>query len=183
MNIACPECSTVYRIDPSRVPGHGVGARCRECAAVFRVEADAPREAGRVTTAVAVEATPAESYQEPAAEPAITESMADAAPERVEPQAAEPQAEKAPVAPAFGPQDPETRARRLARALVSDIKVYNPDKWEESRAAGTLRREFRDEILKSWEEYVEQVGDEMAKKTPFFRDALNDILSAGERVF
>jgi TRAP-type mannitol/chloroaromatic compound transport system substrate-binding protein len=66
---------------------------------------------------------------------------------------------------------------------VSDIKVYNPDKWEESRAEGTLRREFRDEILKSWEEYVEQVGEEMAKKTPYFRDALNDILAGGERVF
>ena len=83
----------------------------------------------------------------------------------------------------FGPQDPDTRARRLARALVSDIKVYNPDKWRESRDAGTLRHEFRDEILKSWEEYVEQVGEPMAKKTPYFRDALNEILAEGQGVF
>ncbi|MFW5951855.1 MAG: hypothetical protein ACOCVZ_07060, partial [Gemmatimonadota bacterium] len=88
-----------------------------------------------------------------------------------------------PAAPVFGPQDPHTRARRLARALVSDIKVYNPEKWGESVEQGTLRTEFRDEILKSWEEYVEQVGESLAKKTPYFRDALNDILAAGKRVF
>ena len=86
-------------------------------------------------------------------------------------------------APAFGPQDPETRARRLARALVSDIKVYNPERWQESRDEGTLRTVFRDEILKSWEEYVEQVGEPMAKKTPYFRNALNEILAEGNRVF
>jgi hypothetical protein len=88
-----------------------------------------------------------------------------------------------PAAPAFGPQDPDTRARRLARALVSDVKVYNREKWEKSRQAGTLRQEFRTEILKSWEEYVEQVGEEMAKSKPFFRQALNDILAEGKAVF
>ncbi|HUG41065.1 MAG TPA: hypothetical protein VMM12_11290, partial [Longimicrobiales bacterium] len=88
-----------------------------------------------------------------------------------------------PETPVFGPQDPQTRAKRLARALVSDIVVYNQDRWEESRTAGTLRSEFRDEIMKSWEEYVGQVGEEMAKKTPYFREALNGILAEGKRVF
>lgn len=193
MNVACPECSTVYRIDPARVPGAAIGARCRVCAAVFRVAVDTPRDPGRVTTASAVEPTRPETSHadaaDTAAEAAVAEAIAAAAPpaeeveEPQEPEIAEPEVAEPSPAPAFGPQDPETRARRLARALVSDIKVYNPDKWEQSKAAGTLRKEFRDEILKSWEEYVEQVGDEMAKKTPFFRDALNDILSGGERVF
>ena len=47
----------------------------------------------------------------------------------------------------------------------------------------TLRAEFREEIRKSWEEYVEQVGIELAKSTPFFRDALNEILAKGQKVF
>ncbi len=90
----------------------------------------------------------------------------------------------APVTkPAFGPQDPETRARRLARALVSDMKVYHPDRWAESLRNGTLRQDFRDDILKSWDEYVEQVGNDMARRTPYFRDALNEILAQGQRLF
>lgn len=83
----------------------------------------------------------------------------------------------------FGPQDPNTRARRFARALVSDIIAYAGDQVEKSRSAGRLKQDFRNEILKSWEEYTEQVGVEFAKKTPHFRDALNDLLARGEKVF
>ena len=43
--------------------------------------------------------------------------------------------------------------------------------------------EFREEIMKSWEEYVAQVGAELAKKTPHFRAALNEILAKGESIF
>src|SRR5690606_13933834 len=93
-----------------------------------------------------------------------------------------PQAAPKPQSP-FGPQDPEQRAMRLARALVSDIVAYHQDRWERSLAAGTLREDFRDEILKSWEEYVLQVGSERAHGTPYFRDALNEILAKGRQVF
>ena len=182
MNVACPECRTVYRIDPARVPDTGVTTACRECGSRFRVDPDASQEPGVVTTAAAMgadqEAAVVKEQDAPAGEEpveAVDKKTADAGTDRG--------VEEPRSAPAFGPQDPDTRARRLARALVSDIKVYNPDKWEESRSQGTLRKEFRDEILKSWEEYVEQVGDEMAKRSPFFRDALNDILAGGDRVF
>jgi hypothetical protein len=46
-----------------------------------------------------------------------------------------------------------------------------------------MRQDFKEEIMKSWEEYVAQVGTELAKSTPFFRNALNDILAAGQQVF
>lgn len=75
------------------------------------------------------------------------------------------------------------RAQRIARALVSDIVAYNKEKLKQSVAAGTLRNDFREEIRKSWEEYVEQVGLEMAKTTPYFRDSLNEILAKGQKVF
>ena len=83
----------------------------------------------------------------------------------------------------FGVQDPDTRAQRIARALVSDMVVYNGGRRDASLAAGTLKGDFREEILKSWEEYVAQVGQEVAKKTPHFRDALNAILAKGQTVF
>jgi hypothetical protein len=37
--------------------------------------------------------------------------------------------------------------------------------------------------MKSWEEYVAQVGLDMAKSTPYFRDALNAILANGQNIF
>lgn len=78
---------------------------------------------------------------------------------------------------------PELRARRLARALVSDLVAYNPQKREQGLRDGTLRQLFREEIRKSWDEYVEQVGAGVAESTPHFQDALNDVLAGGRRVF
>ena len=83
----------------------------------------------------------------------------------------------------FGSRDPKSRAQRIARALVSDIVAYHPKRRDACLAAGTLRTEFRDEIMKSWEEYTEQVGEDMAKSTPYFRHALNEILAKGQPIF
>ena len=87
--------------------------------------------------------------------------------------------------PSFRNQDPAARAQRLARALVSDIVAYNKDKLKQLASAdpATFRTEFREEIRKSWEEYVEQVGLELAKSTPYFRDSLNEILAKGQKIF
>jgi len=79
--------------------------------------------------------------------------------------------------------DPMTRAKRLARALVSDMVAYQPAKRADGLANGTLKQLFRDEIRKSYDEYVEQVGREVAESTAFFQDALNEVLAAGNRVF
>src|SRR5690606_41617412 len=37
MNVSCPECRTVYRVDPRKVPARGVRARCMRCPAEFEV--------------------------------------------------------------------------------------------------------------------------------------------------
>jgi predicted Zn finger-like uncharacterized protein len=175
VNIACPECATVYRIDAAKVPPAGARSRCRECETRFVIQPDP--EAGAPGRVVTAERLP---EPEPAMEPTV-EGGAERLTGSPAPAAAAGAAGAAP--PVFGPQDPDVRARRLARALVSDIKVYHRERWEQSRLAGTLRNEFREEIVKSWDEYVEQVGEVMAKRTPFFRDALNDILAEGKRVF
>ena len=89
---------------------------------------------------------------------------------------------RAPINP-FLRADPSQRARRLARALVSDLVAYHPQKREEGLRDGTLRQLFREEIKKSYEEYVDQVGREQAEAAPHFQDALNDILAGGRRLF
>ena len=205
MNVQCSSCKTVFRIDPRKVPAGGARARCSICRAVFEVPApaaDGNAPAAPTPTAAPQPATAPAPQPQPAAAPAPAPAPApQAAPAPVATPA--PTATPAPAprpavvaapspAPAptvtprpspFGSTDPAAKARRLARALVSDIVTYFPDRRDQALAAGTLRREFTEEIKKSWEEYVAQVGDETARRTPFFREALNDILARGQQVF
>jgi hypothetical protein len=79
--------------------------------------------------------------------------------------------------------DPNQKGRRLARALVSDMIAYQPQRREEGLRDGTLKEIFREEIKKSYEEYVEQIGKEFAESTTHFQDALNDLLAGGQKMF
>jgi hypothetical protein len=89
---------------------------------------------------------------------------------------------RSPINP-FLANDPNAKAKRLARALVSDIVAYFPQKREEGIRDGTLKQLFREEIKKSYEEYVEQIGREFAESTTHFQDALNDVLAGGKKLF
>jgi predicted Zn finger-like uncharacterized protein len=197
MNVACPSCRTIFRIDPGRVPPAGVRVRCDRCPDIFlltRGGAEAVREAApqppppagmRTAPPTATPAAHAGGPTPPAPEPVPAVPAAPAAP------AAPPRPPAAGAGagagargrPAFGTADPGVRAQRLARALVSDIVAYHPQRRERGLREGTLRSEFREEIMKSWEEYVEQVGDALARGTPYFRNALNEILAAGRKTF
>jgi hypothetical protein len=97
-----------------------------------------------------------------------------------------------PAAPAARPaarvnpflsQDPSLKARRLARALISDMVVYHPAKRKDGLKNGNLKELFEEEIKKSWEEYAEQVGKDVAESTTYFREALNEILADGQQIF
>jgi predicted Zn finger-like uncharacterized protein len=180
MNVRCPQCEAVYRVDPERVPPGGARARCARCGAVMQVT----RDGAQAPRATAAQPASAPATPGPSASPSASASPAppapSASPVATPPPAASPA--PSPVAP-FGASDPHSRAKRLARALVSDIVAYHPARREASLKAGTLRTEFQEEIRKSWAEYVEQVGSELAKSTPYFRDALNEILANGQKIF
>src|SRR6266699_3514306 len=225
MNVSCPSCETVYRVDPAKVPAGGVRARCAVCSNVFPVNASV----AAATAAVSAGSGPAVAPRPPAPPPApsappapptpapapprtpamprFSAPIAAPAPPAAAPRAAPPPAPrppaapKAPAAPAapagpgqrmtsplrpvnpFMVQDPKQKARRLARALVSDLVVYHPEKRQQGLRDGTLPQLFKDEIEKSWQEYVDQVGAELAKATSFWAEALNEILAGGNKVF
>lgn len=222
MNVQCPQCRSVYRVDPDRVPPAGVRARCSRCGEIIAVTrpgaAPAPALATQRVGLAEVSAAAAAALRAGAVAPPVAvpaEPMAPpaaAAPVRSDPVRPEPPlhrpaqhgrevaASTSPTASGGSPRpaaagatrggvsraaasDPDARARRIARALVSDIVVYHKERCERSLQMGTLRTEFKEEILKSWEEYVQQVGLEMARSTPYFRDALNEILAKGQKVF
>jgi hypothetical protein len=87
-----------------------------------------------------------------------------------------------PINP-FLARDPSLRAKRLARALVSDMVAYYPAKHAEGLEKGTLKELFRDEIKKSYGEYVAQVGADFARSTTHFQESLNEVLGAGRKIF
>lgn len=172
MNVRCESCETVYRVDPAKVPDNGVRARCERCdhliwiAGVDVDHSPAPADAAAELEDRAVAAT--------------EEGQADGTDPPWSPAAPTPSAS---IAAEFGRDDPDTRARRLATALISDIKAYYPDRWRQGLEQGSLREDLREEIRKSWDEYTLQVGDAMARSTSYFRDALNQILGEGRRLF
>lgn len=226
MNVTCPNCATVYRVDPAKVPEAGVRARCAVCSAVFGVQRDgrqpgaAPAAAAAPPVAVSAPAgtppapvapagpppRPAAPVAPPAAAPASAPGGPPPGPARpTVPPAGPAGAPRAPAAPPAAPsalpprpvaapmagrpvnpflsQDPALKARRLARALISDIVVYHPAKRQEGLRDGTLKELFEEEIRKSYEEYTEQVGREIAETTGYFREALNEILAGGRQIF
>lgn len=248
MTVSCPECRSVFRVDPAKVPATGVRARCSVCGGVIAIAGGtlpvsvtpvgAPAFPGGVSRATPATApsqlsagarptpaamvrtptpvrvptptrpatpmaapvvfpaaagrapTPVASSALPSAVPTPTApvAVATATPPSAAPvapltaAAPTPSAARAPINP-FLRADPSQRARRLARALVSDLVAYHPQKREEGLRDGTLRQLFREDIKKSYEEYVEQVGREIAESAPHFQEALNEILAAGRKLF
>ena len=279
MNVTCPECHSIFRVDPAKVPATGVRARCSVCGGIIsitggslpvsvtppmgsaaqqpesRVAGSAmPAAVSRVYTPrlarTPVTASPAitkpaaaipaivaatASFVPTSATPATVVPAAPFVPTPTAPAAARvptPHGHRSPVnataalsaqpatsaktpgsaspgittglatpgsAPGSTPAptpatarrqinpflraDPVQRARRLARALVSDLVAYHPRKREEGLRDGTLRQLFREEIKKSYEEYVEQVGRDIAEGAPYFQEALNEILADGRHLF
>lgn len=67
-------------------------------------------------------------------------------------------------------------ARRIARAVVSDIALYNPKKVEEGVRNDTLFDLLKEEIEEGQRYYLSRVDPEIVKSTNFFDQALVDVL-------
>jgi len=288
VNVSCPECRSLFRVDPAKIPAMGLRARCSVCGGVITIGAGssideefapAAREvtAARApapihSTATATVSAPARPISTPVAPPVVrpptppsplaqtvsprpltppvaapaarpvmfpprpmkgTPAASSLPPSAagVRPPAFAPRPTMPPVPPArptpampsaparpsggmrpsgamsqppiappappresmptptrtpinpFLANDPNAKARRLSRALVSDLVTYFPQRRDEGLRDGTLKDLFREEIKKSYEEYVDQVGKDFADSTTHFQDALNDILAGGQRLF
>jgi predicted Zn finger-like uncharacterized protein len=75
------------------------------------------------------------------------------------------------------------RARRLARALVSDILVYNQSARDRALQQGNLSSALGGEVNKAWDMYKAKVDADVLRSTSYFKDALNEILADGQIVF
>ena len=72
-------------------------------------------------------------------------------------------------------KDPDV-AKRIARAVVSDIALYNARKVEEGIGNDTLFDLLKDEIEEGRSYYASRVDPDIVKSTNFFNQALVDVL-------
>ncbi len=190
MITTCTECQARYQLDDDKIPARVIKVRCPACSSVFSLDGtQARREEPLVTTGYESKSAPAPAATAPASPPS-PEPVAAPAPAVAPAAAVETPASSVAVmdAPAPAPAKSGGRRRRskeemLARALVSDIKVYNREMYDTAKAEGNLLEALGAEIKKSWELYKEKVTPEVANSTEHFRNALNEILADGEKVF
>lgn len=81
------------------------------------------------------------------------------------------------------PQSEEAKkhdeARRFARLLVSEIKLYNEAKVEQGRKNRDLYERLKDDIDRSRQMYDERIAEEVRKSSNYFYDELVRILADG----
>lgn len=71
--------------------------------------------------------------------------------------------------------DPE-RARRKARAIVSDVLVYNPEKLKEGIENDSVFEVLEGAIEEGRELYNSMIAPEVLQSTNFYDQALVDVL-------
>ena len=71
-------------------------------------------------------------------------------------------------------------ARRLARLLVSEIKLYNEEIIEEGRRNGDIYERLKDDIDRSRQMYKERIDPRLHGKEDYFRQELVQRLAGGD---
>ena len=93
----------------------------------------------------------------------------------------EPPSEPAPGAGAAGEEDArQEEARRFARLLVSEIKLYNEDEVERGRVEKDIGARLKEDIERSREMYEKRIPADVRQGHDYFRDELVRILADGD---
>jgi len=89
-----------------------------------------------------------------------------------------------PAAPA-APLSPENQkahedAKRFARLVVSEIKLYNETKVNEGRRAKDLYERLKEDVERGRQMYMDRVAAPIRETTNYFYDELVRILAGGD---
>jgi hypothetical protein len=71
-------------------------------------------------------------------------------------------------------------ARRLARLLVTEIKLYNEEQVEEGRRSRNIYRALKEDIDRSRQIFEERIDESVRMETDYFQEELVKILAAGD---
>lgn len=200
----CPKCKTKYRVNDSDVPVGGAPVKCLKCSNVFTIY----REPLNIHLEPIVEKptieppipTPTPPFVKPQPTPPPKPTPTPTPPSQPKPQPTPSQfsaaAERLKASlgitgetDEFPPDWPEEKknkhrhAKRLSRSLARDLLLYHRDKIEKGLAEGNLKDLLGDEIKTSYKFYSESVDPEVLKTTNYFKDALNEIIGKGKKIF
>jgi len=188
MIVTCDGCRTKYLLSDEKVPEKGIRVRCPKCRHIWRLMPAIDRSVFEISTGAFMDETPAAEPQR--GQWGASESSVSAFAGRSSATMDEEVviSEEKPAAAERPAEDPETRkkkerSKRLARVFVSDILVYNKDKRDKGLENGDLMTVLGPEIKKAWEAYKEKIGPSAAGSSDYFREALNEILANGQKVF
>ncbi|HKY03815.1 MAG TPA: hypothetical protein VJQ56_02940 [Blastocatellia bacterium] len=145
------------------------------------------------------QAEPAQPTAAPAQpRPPEPEQPAEAAPPAAQPQTEQPQIQQPPSSPPPPSPQPQAAgaarnssheeeerlhndARRFARLLVSEIKLYNESKVAEGRRNNDLYDRLKEDIDRSRQMYEKRVSPTVAAKFDYFYDELVNTLAEGDK--
>jgi hypothetical protein len=117
------------------------------------------------------------TWEAPRGSGQLNNQMSDALPSRP--------AENFVAQPPRGPVDEEEKlhndARRFARLLVSEIKLYNEQKVTEGRRNNDLYDRLKEDIDRSRQMYEKRVTPTVAAKFDYFYDELVNTLAEGDK--
>ena len=87
-----------------------------------------------------------------------------------------------PVVPARAPEEDRKHeeARRFARLLVSEIRLYNEQAVQDGRAARDIYNRLKEDIDRSREMYEQRVPADVRSGSNYFYDELVRILADGD---
>lgn len=87
-----------------------------------------------------------------------------------------------PAAPAMSPEETKAHedAKRFARLIVSEIKLYNEAKVTEGRKAKDLHSRLKEDIERGRQMYHDRISPGLRNNTNYFHDELIRLLAGGD---
>ncbi|HEX7319090.1 MAG TPA: zinc-ribbon domain-containing protein [bacterium] len=211
MVVECPSCKTRYNVDENKLPPAGVKVRCHKCQNIIIIKKPAPPPVVEPVAPAPVPPPPIPEPKTPEVVPPSIPEPAPK-PEPPKPEIKAPIIETPAPAPSPPDVTPPTfihepvpvvvqptpapagqlsaedkkwheRAKRLAKALASDLVLYNQTKVEQGLRNGTLVQLLGSEIRRSWEYYCQQIPKHIVESTDYFKEQLNKVVGKGKELF
>jgi predicted Zn finger-like uncharacterized protein len=191
MIVECDHCHTKYNIDEGKIPSTGVKVRCKKCSKVIYIKKSPPPTEEKISDLVSDEsAAPKHGAEGGTPPPPVVEKP----PSPVLPKHAE--TERRAIEESverkvhiseeeLSEEDKKwhARARRLAKALASDLVLYNKARVEQGLRDGTIAQLLGPEIRRSWEYYCQQIPKHIVENSDYFKEQLNTIVGRGKKIF
>lgn len=209
MIVECPKCKKKYRVKESDIPIGGCPVKCPNCGNIFTIYraplnihlepvVEHPQETQPfVSQQIPTKTTPpiVES-QPPFMKPAESLTKVPPTMGKKEEKPTLSGAERLKAAlglegakdefPAEWSDEKKRKhrsAKRLAKSLAKDLLLYHKDKVEQGLREGNLAKLLGEEIKKSWSFYKKSVDPEILSTSNYFKDALNEIIGKGRKIF